>query len=358
MNKELWKDVLAALPDEEFISLIEKVKVPIPAGFRPSTLRQKIKLVRSRLLATAVTEKYLHKVIDYYDKIAEKSDRYSQYRQQSVEKILSSADGQEALLRASLMLLSSPDKEVQERGESIFYEQYKKEEEQPELVPEQQQQATQPALDKADKNKEVARLEKQVAKAKKQIQELEQALSNLKNSFSYERRKWEREQEQGKQLVNSLNKEIRQQKETLEHAQKEKEQLVEEVASRDELLQEKNAEINRLNALCLTLRTSQQQEVAADQSDEKKVRSGKKVVLIGREVALPEQERYEIEFVHPDEINACVCDPQYEQYWVLTYDTTFRQLREVRKMVDVEKLREFETISVLQNYIAKGEYSK
>ncbi|HHY67760.1 hypothetical protein [Kyrpidia sp.] len=120
MNRDLWKWIFEAAPDEQLISIAKAINVSVP-GFREVTAKN-LPRIRSVLISMLLDPKRLLKVAKLTNERIRRHPELEQWRGQDVTGLLSLVHSLDDVRHILESLLSSEDEDHGKRAEAFYEE--------------------------------------------------------------------------------------------------------------------------------------------------------------------------------------------------------------------------------------------
>jgi chromosome segregation ATPase len=369
MDREIWKWILDSFSDEEIAMISEIFRLKIP-GFRQINPQQKnFKMVRPKIIQSALHQKYAEKLNGYVITRAEVQldVKVASLRKKSVKTLLQLTEED---IKPSILLgilLASDNEKEREKAEKI-YSKLKTEQKLNVLekqvggdsstteIEEPQDQDSFKAL-----QEELKLAQQTIDKLGKRLKKLEQKNEELKSKETSIQASLQTEKKRSKELtqeVNSLKGENGSLKHKLKTAFPETTSLQKKVDNQAATLKTKEKEISRLNALVLKVNTEldklstiKEKMVHTAPTSSAKI----KVALIGdpKNKGLEKNSKFELNILEGPEITSKGLEG-IDQIWLLTYKIPRSVQKRVKSSVSGKPIFEFLTFTELEHHMLKG----
>jgi chromosome segregation ATPase len=369
MDREIWKWILDSFSDEEIAMISDVFRLKIP-GFRQINSQQKtFKMVRPKIIQSALHQKHAEKLNGYVITKAEVQldVKVESLRKKSVKTLLQLTEEE---IKPSILLgiLLASDNEKEKAKAEKIYSKLKTENKLNELekqvgedifgteTEEIQDQDSLKAL-----QEELKLAQQTIDKLGKRLKKLEQKNEELKSKETSIQASLQTEKKRSKELsqeVNSLKGEIGNLKHKLKTASPDTTSLQKKMDKQAATLKAKVEEISRLNALVLKLNTeldklSTLKEKMVDTAPASLAKI--KVALIGdpKNRGLEKNSKFELNIFEGPEITSKGLDG-IDQIWLLTYKIPRSVQKRVKSCVSGKPIFEFLTFTELEHHMLKG----
>ncbi|MED2974582.1 hypothetical protein P4361_20370 [Fictibacillus sp. B-59209] len=347
-EKEIWKWIFETMPQGELLTLGKTCKVKI-AGFRQINWKSQFKILKPKLINSLLEPLKIKAIKEITRMEVEENDEYYEILTSTETNLINNISNQQDGRKILRILLSSIEEDKHKLAYTLFENKVQG------LPNEEIEGKNEKSEVKTDEKKErivskdIKSLETQVKKKEIQIQELQKIASKAENNLKKERDKWEKEKKQYLEQIQNLREKTTNQENQINEDLSKVNSSSKEISKLNQILVEKQDEINRLHAICLTLKSNEQVAVTVEKPK-------KKIALIGNERSLKNVNCYSHnpEIIEPatiDEIDNNEIWSKFDEIHVISFELTSGRLRKLRNMAPNEVLKEFNTIHNLISYV-------
>jgi DNA repair exonuclease SbcCD ATPase subunit len=369
MDREIWKWILDSFSDEEIAKLSSKFNLKIP-GFRLiNHLQNNFKIIRPKIIQSAMNKKYAEKLNNYVITRAkvQLDVKVDSLRKKSIKSLLQlTEEGIKPSILLGILLASGNEKELAKA--EVIYSKLKTENKlfkfekqageddtntEVKVIQDQDSLKTQQEEFKLAQQS-IEKLDKRLKKLDQKNEELKSKETSLQTSLQTERKR----SKELSQEVNSLKGEIGSLKHKLKTASPDTTSLQKKLDNQAATLKTKVEEISRLNALVLKLNTE------LDKLSSKKNKTVEttpelldkiKVALIGdpKNKGLEKNVKFELNIFKGPEVTPKGLDG-HDQIWLLNYKIPRSVQKRVKSCNSGKPIFEFTTFTELEHHMLKG----
>jgi chromosome segregation ATPase len=369
MDREIWKWILDSFSDEEIavISHVFRLKIP---GFRQINPQQKnFKMVRPKIIQSALHQKHADKLNDYVITRAEVQldVKVESLGKKSIKTLLQLSEEE---IKPSILLgilLASDNEKVKEKAEKIYLK-LKTENKLNELEKQVGEDVSSTETEEVQDQDSLIALQEELKLAQQSIDKLEKRLKKLEHKNEELKSKetsiqtsLQSEKKRAKELsqeVNTLKGEIGSLKHKLKTASPDTTSLQKKLDNQAVTLKTKVEEISRLNALVLKLNTEldkvssiKNKAVETTPASSDKI----KVALIGdpKNKGIEKNFKFELNIFEGPEVTSKDLDG-LDQIWLLNYKIPRSVQKRVKACNSGKPIFEFTTFTELEHHMLKG----
>ncbi|WP_035485372.1 hypothetical protein [Alicyclobacillus contaminans] len=366
MNESLWKAALETVPDAEIVRLINSFHIPVN-GFGTKVSLNSVRSARKMIEAQLKTPKKLLKMRQIFRDMKDKKERLQTYPDKSVDELWELIEDHKRECLPIWILLAHETNEAEEKAWQLI-ERLKSATES--ALQEQTQQGPTDQTSNGSMEDATQELERKVAELQEELNSVRQQLRRAKRDLETQANRTEnnlrtvREQrDQYKAQVQKLEKENKELQEALSQSEQAALQLGQDLKKAKAQLAERQDELNRALEENARLKAELEslsgamahvpQVAAGTEEMEPTVRN---VAVIGDIPSMSIQNPPGCRVIPFATSNVSTFFEQYDmetwdEVWMIDFAVTNRVKSRLRKEIPGHKLKVFENVQDLQQYV-------